>query len=203
MDLEALHNLEYGLFVISVRLGERDNGCIINTAAQVASSPTRLAVTINKQNLTHDVLLHTGSFNVSILSRTADFETFKRFGFQSGRDADKFAGLGGIKRGANGIAYLTEGTNAYLGGKVVSTVDLGSHTMFIAEVTEGAILADEPSMTYSYYHANVKPQPEDKPDTVGGFRCKICGYIYEGDELPADFVCPLCKHGAEDFEKIG
>lgn len=202
MDSKALYNIEYGLFVVSARSGDKDNGCIVNTVAQVTSSPARISVTINKQNFTHDMILSTGCFNVSIISQAADFELFKRFGFQSGSDADKFAGLSGIKRGENGILYLTEKVNAYICAKVISTVDLGTHTMFIADVTECGTLGAEPSMTYSHYHANVKPKPEEKSSESGGFRCKICGYIYEGDELPADFVCPICKHGADDFEKI-
>ncbi len=202
MDLKALNKIEYGLFVLTVRLGNRDNGCIVNTVTQVTTSPARIAVTVNKQNLTHDVLLHTGSFNVSVIAQSADFALFQRFGFQSGRDADKFAGLTGLRRSANGIAYVTEGVDAYLSAKVISTVDLGSHTMFIADVSECGVLSDEPSMTYSYYHANIKPKPEEYAPASGGFRCKICGYIYEGDVLPDDFVCPICKHGAADFEKI-
>lgn len=202
MDLQVLHNIEYGLFVVSAYSEGKDNGCIVNTVAQVTSSPSRISVTINKQNMTHDMILKTGCFNVSVLSQAANFELFKRFGFQSGRDADKFEGLDGVKRGDNGVLYLTEMVNGYIGGKVISTVDLGTHTLFIAEVTECEVLGSTASMTYSYYHANVKPQPEEKPTSSGSFRCKICGYVYEGDELPADFVCPLCKHGAEDFERI-
>ena len=202
MDTNALNRITYGLFVLTVRLGEKDNGCIVNTVTQVTSSPTRIAVTVNKQNLTHDVLLHTGLFNVSMISEDAPFALFKRFGFQSGRDADKFEGLDGVKRGGNGIAYLSQGVNAFLGAKVSSTVDLGTHTLFIADVTDGAVLSDTPSMTYAYYHANVKPQPA--PAAVKkGFRCKICGYVYEGAFLPDDYICPLCKHGAADFEPIG
>ena len=202
MDSNALYNIEYGLFVVSARSDNKDNGCIVNTVVQVTSSPARISVTINKQNFTHDMILNTGCFNVSVISQTADFEFFKRFGFQSGRDADKFAGLSGTKRGGNGVIYLTENVNAYISAKVISTVDLGTHTMFIANVTECATLSSDPSMTYSHYHANVKPKHEEKSSASGGFRCKICGYIYEGDELPADFVCPICKHGADDVEKI-
>ena len=187
MDSNALYNIEYGLFVVSARSDNKDNGCIVNTVVQVTSSPARISVTINKQNFTHDMILNTGCFNVSVISQTADFEFFKRFGFQSGRD---------------GVIYLTENVNAYISAKVISTVDLGTHTMFIANVTECATLSSDPSMTYSHYHANVKPKHEEKSSASGGFRCKICGYIYEGDELPADFVCPICKHGADDFEKI-
>ncbi len=201
MDLNALNHISYGLYVLSVRLGDKDNGCIVNTVTQVTSSPTRIAVTVNKQNLTHDVLLHTGSFNVSVISESAKFALFKRFGFQSGRDADKFDGLSGMRRAANQIAYITEGISAYLSAKVISSVDLGTHTLFIAEVTECEVLSEDAPMTYAYYHANVKPKPEASP-AAKGFRCKICGYIYEGDELPPDFICPWCKHGVEDFEKI-
>ncbi|MBQ1412002.1 MAG: flavin reductase [Clostridia bacterium] len=201
MDLNALNRISYGLYVLSVRLGDKDNGCIVNTVTQVTSSPTRIAVTVNKQNLTHDVLLHTGSFNVSVISESAKFALFKRFGFQSGRDADKFDGLSGARRAANQIAYITEGICAYLSAKVISSVDLGTHTLFIAEVTECEVLSEDAPMTYAYYHANVKPKPEESP-AAKGFRCKICGYIYEGEELPPDFICPWCKHGVEDFEKI-
>ena len=201
MDLNALNHISYGLYVLSVRLGDKDNGCIVNTVTQVTSSPTRIAVTVNKQNLTHDVLLHTGSFNVSVISESAKFALFKRFGFQSGRDADKFDGLSGMRRAANQIAYITEGISAYLSAKVISSVDLGTHTLFIAEVTECEVLSEDAPMTYAYYHANVKPKPEESP-AAKGFRCKICGYIYEGEELPPDFICPWCKHGVEDFEKI-
>ena len=201
MDLNALNRISYGLYVLSVRLGDKDNGCIVNTVTQVTSSPTRIAVTVNKQNLTHDVLLHTGSFNVSVISESAKFALFKRFGFQSGRDADKFDGLSGARRAANQIAYITEGICAYLSAKVISSVDLGTHTLFIAEVTECEVLSEDAPMTYAYYHANVKPKPEESP-AAKGFRCKICGSIYEGEELPPDFICPWCKHGVEDFEKI-
>lgn len=200
MNLKALHHIEYGLFVLSANANGKDNACIVNTVAQVTSSPARIAVTVNKQNFTHDMILASGSFNVSVLDESAPFEVFERFGFQSGRDTDKLAGFDGVQRTENGVMRLTQYANAYVSGKVISTVDLGTHTMFIAEITDADVLSDKPSMTYSYYHANVKPKPEAKKG--GGFRCKICGYIYEGDELPPDFVCPLCKHGAEDFEKI-
>lgn len=202
MNLKALNNIEYGMFVVSACLNGKDNGCIVNTAVQVTSSPARISVTINKQNFTHDMILETGCFNVSVINQYADFELFKRFGFQSGKDTDKFAAFSGTKRSGNGILYLTENVNSYIGAKMISTVDLGTHTMFIADVNDCEVLDSAPSMTYSYYYANVKPKPEEKASTSGGFRCKICGYIYEGDELPADFVCPICKHGAEDFEKI-
>ena len=200
MNTKALYQIEYGLFVLTAQLGDKDNGCIVNTVAQVASSPTRISVAVSKQNLTHDMILESGCFNVSVIDQRASFDLFERFGFQSGRCADKLAGLDGVQRSVNGVVYLTQNVNAYLSAKVVSTVDLGSHTLFIAEVTDGDVLSETASMTYSYYHSNVKPQPQESSD--GGWRCKICGYVYEGDTLPADFVCPLCKHGAEDFEKI-
>jgi rubredoxin len=158
---------------------------------------------VNKGNYTHDMILSTGAFTVSILSEEASFDLFKHFGFQSGRDVNKFADFTDCKRGANGILYVTAGTNGYLSGKVISTSDLGSHTLFIADVTDGEVLSKAPSATYAYYHAHIKPRPVGTaPSGKTIWRCVICGYEYEGEELPADFVCPLCKHGPEDFEKI-
>jgi flavin reductase (DIM6/NTAB) family NADH-FMN oxidoreductase RutF len=203
MDMTTMHKLSYGLFVLTAREGEKDNGCIINTATQVASEPNRIAIAVNKGNYTHDMILRTGAFTVSILSEEASFDLFKHFGFQSGRDVNKFADFTDCKRGANGILYVTAGTNGYLSGKVISTSDLGSHTLFVADVTDGEVLSKAPSATYAYYHARIKPQPVGTaPSGKTIWRCVICGYEYEGDELPADFVCPLCKHGPEDFEKI-
>ena len=201
MNNNAMFSISYGLYILTAREGEKDNGCVINTLLQVTSSPNRISITVNKQNYTHDMILRTGRFNVSMLSNEAPFEVFRHYGFQSGRDADKIVGQ--PPRAANGIAYLMGVTNAYLSGQVVQTIDLGTHTQFIADVTDGEVLSGEPSMTYAYYHANVKPKPQPQPEVKTGWRCKICGYIYEGDPLPADFVCPICKHGAVDFEKIG
>lgn len=200
MDTNALQKIQYGLFVLSASDGGKDNACIVNTVLQVTSSPMCIAVTVNKQNLTHDMIAATNKFNVSIIDVTAPFDIFKRFGFQSGRDADKFAGFDGATRTGNGLMRLNDYACAFISGWVISSVDLGTHTTFIARVADCEVLSDQEAMTYSYYHANVKP----KPDTGAkkGFRCKICGYIYEGEELPPDFVCPLCKHGAEDFERI-
>ena len=200
MDTNALQKIQYGLFVLSASDGGKDNACIVNTVLQVTSSPMCIAVTVNKQNLTHDMIAATNKFNVSIIDVTAPFDIFKRFGFQSGRDADKFAGFDGATRTGNGLMRLNDHACAFISGWVISSVDLGTHTTFIARVADCEVLSDQEAMTYSYYHANVKP----KPDTGAkkGFRCKICGYIYEGEELPPDFVCPLCKHGAEDFERI-
>lgn len=202
MNKKAMYNLTYGLFVLTTKLGERSQGCIINTAMQVTTSPNRITITVNKQNLTHSVLMHTKTFNISVLSEEANFEIFKHFGFQSGRDVDKLADYPYAKDAPNGMPYITKGTNAYISGKVIDTLDLGTHTMFIADVTDGEVLSDVPSATYAYYQSNIKPKPEKNESTKKGYRCKVCGYIYEGDELPEDFICPICKHGADDFEKI-
>ena len=185
MDPKSMFKLTYGLFVVTAKEGTKDNGCITNTAAQVTSDPNRISLAVNKTNYTHDMILHTGEFNVSILSEKAVFDTFKHFGFQSGRDVDKFADYKAAKRAGNGIYYITEGTNAYLSAKVVQTLDLGTHTMFIADVTDGEI---KPA-----------PQPAKTEKTV--WVCQICGYVYEGEQIPADFICPWCKHGAADFVK--
>lgn len=201
MNTKAIQNISYGLYVLSAKQGEKDNACIINTLSQLTSSPLRVSITVNKQNYTHDMILATGEFSVSMLTTGVPFDYFKRFGFQSGRDVDKFDGFEACARGENGILHITENVNAYVSGKVVSTLDLGSHTLFVADVTEAEVLGEAPSLTYAYYHSNVKPKPA-KTSAKVGWRCKICGYIYEGETLPADFVCPLCKHGPEDFEKI-
>lgn len=200
MNNAAMFQLTYGLFVLTAKDGEKDNGCIINTVQQVTSTPNRISIAVNKNNYTHDMIIKTGEFNVSILSEEVPFDIFKHFGFQSGRDTDKFTEFDACDRSENGIAYLNKYANAFLSGKVVQTVDLGSHTLFIADVTDGEVLSSVPSVTYAYYHKNIKPQPQ--ATKAKGWRCKICGYIYEGEELPADFICPICKHGAADFERI-
>ena len=201
MNDKVKHNLSYGLFVLTAKDGEKDNGCIINTVTQVASEPNRISISVNKKNYTHDMILKTGEFNVSILSEKAKFDTFKHFGFQSGRDTDKMAGIA-ISRSANGLVYLNTGeTNAYISGKVIQSIDVGSHTLFIADVTDGEVLDNTPSATYAYYFSNIKPKPEPAPKKKGWI-CTICGYIYEGEELPPDFICPICKHPASDFVKL-
>ncbi len=203
MDTKAMFNLTYGLFVLTACHGGKDSGCIINTAGQVTSEPNRISITVNKGNFTHDLVKASGKFNISILSEDAKFATFQRFGFQSGRTVEKFDGYSACARSANGLYYVTEGTNAYLSATVEQAIDLDTHTMFIARVDDMAVLSATPSATYSYYHANIKPKPQKAP--VSGktvWRCTICGYIYEGEELPADFVCPICKHPASDFEKV-
>ena len=196
----TMFKLTYGLFVLSAKDGEKDNGCIVNTVQQVTDSPNRIAVTVNKSNYTHDMIQKTGKFNVSILSEDASFDLFQHFGFQSGRDVDKLKDWKDYERAENQIIYVTKGCNGYLCAKVMDTMDLGTHTFFLAEVEDGDILNNIESVTYSYYHKNIKPQPKETKKT--GWRCKICGYVYEGEELPSDFICPLCKHGAADFEKI-
>ena len=207
MNSKAIYKLTYGLFVLSGVNKGKHNGCIINTAAQVTSSPNRISIAVNKANLTHDIVMESGVFNVSVISEDANFRLFERFGFQSGRDVDKFEGMVGFAEAANGVYYVTKGTNAYISAKVESTVDLGTHTMFIAEVTDMEVLSEVPSATYNYYQENIKPKPQAKPvsekekgKTV--WRCTVCGYEYDGEEIPADFICPLCKHPVSDFEKI-
>jgi flavin reductase (DIM6/NTAB) family NADH-FMN oxidoreductase RutF len=201
MNDQVMHKLSYGLFVLTAKDGEKDNGCIINTVTQVASEPNRISISVNKKNYTHDMILKTGEFNVSILSEKAKFDTFRHFGFQSGRDVDKMAGIQ-ISRSANGLVYLNDGeTNAYISARVIQSIDVGSHTLFIADVTDGEVLADTPSATYAFYFSNIKPKPAPAPKKTGWI-CTICGYIYEGEVLPPDFICPICKHPASDFRKL-
>ena len=204
MDPKAMFKLSYGLFVLTAREGDKDNGCITNTAIQVTSEPNRISIAVNKANYTHDMVMHTRKFNVSILSQEASFDTFKHFGFQSGRNVDKFADFNACKRAENGIYIITEGTNAYISAEVEQTIDLGTHTLFIAKVTDLDVLSSVSSATYEYYQNNIKPKPQAPAAPTGKtvWRCTVCGYIYEGDPIPADFICPLCKHPASDFEKI-
>lgn len=204
MDKKSVYKLSYGLFVLTASEGDKDNGCIVNTVIQLTSDPMQIAVTVNKGNLTHDMIKNTGKFNVSVIDNTAPFELFKHFGFQSGRESMKFGTPDSYKFAPkyadNGLLYVSAYANAFMSGKVVKEIDLGTHTMFVAQMTDGEVLSDKPSMTYEYYQANVKPRPEKKKT---GWVCKVCGYVYEGDVLPDDFVCPICRHGAADFEKIG
>lgn len=202
IDVKALFKISYGLFVLTAKDEKKDNGCIINTVMQITSSPNRITAVVNKNNYTHDMIIKTGEFNVSVLTTSAPFDVFKRFGFASGRDTDKFADDQNEIRSRNGLRYLREYSNAFMSGKVIETVDVGTHTIFIADVTEAEVLSDEPSVTYEYYFANIKPKPEQKQEKKKGYVCRICGYVYEGEELPEDFVCPWCKHGAEDFEPL-
>ena len=198
-DLTALFRLGYGLYVVTSRDGEKDNGLIVNTVTQLTDNPNRVAVNINKANYSHDMIKKTGVMNVNCLSVEAPFKVFERFGFQSGREADKFEGWN-MLRADNGVAFLPKYINAFLALKVEQYVDLDTHGMFICTVTEARVMNDKETMTYTYYQKHVKP----KPQTEGkkGFVCVVCGYIYEGEELPDDYICPLCKHGVADFEPI-
>ena len=201
----AMHRLSYGLFVVTAKDGEKINGCITNTAIQVASDPDRIAVAVNKANYTHDMILKTGIFNISVISEEADFALFKHFGFQSGKNVDKFADFTDCKISENGLPYITKGTNAFFSITVQQTVDLGSHTLFIGTIDAMEVLSAASSATYTYYQENIKPKPEAVGKTSDGqtvWRCTICGYEYVGEELPDDFICPVCKHSASDFEKL-
>ena len=200
-----LFNIQYGLFVITTCDGGRDNGCISNTVEQVTSQPNRLSMALSKENYTTELIQRSGRFTVSIISEEADFELFKHFGFQSGHTVDKFADFTDCRRLSNGTLAITRGTNTYLSVDVEQTIDLGTHILFIGLVTEMETLSDAPSATYNYYQENIKPKPQAVGQTKEGktiWRCVICGYEYEGDELPEDFICPICKHPASDFEKV-
>ena len=199
-DLNALFNIGYGLYVVTSHDGTKDNGLIVNTVSQVTNTPNRVAVTINKQNYSHHVIKQTGVMNVNCLDTTAPFSVFETFGFQSGRTVDKFANLAPL-RSDNGLAFLPRYINSFMSLKVESYVDLGTHGMFICSVTEARVISDVETMSYTYYQNHVKPQPQTEGKK--GYVCKICGWVYEGDPLPEDIVCPLCKHGAADFEPIG
>ena len=199
-DLTALFNIGYGLYVVTSNDGKKDNGLIVNTVTQVTNTPNRIAVTINKQNYSHHVIKQTGVMNVNCLSVEAPFKVFENFGFQSGRNVDKFANCDNLLRSDNGLVFLPKYINSFMSLKVEDYVDLDTHGMFICSVTESRVLSDKETMTYTYYQKNVKPKPETEGKK--GYVCKVCGYVYEGDELPDDIVCPLCKHGAADFEPI-
>lgn len=201
MASNPLFNITYGLYILTAEENGKDNGCVINTLMQQTDTPKRISVTVNKQNYTHGMIKRTKKFNVSILTTETPFEVFRHFGFQSGADNEKFFKNPNETRSDNGVLYLTGCTNGYFSGAVVEEVDMGTHTMFIAEITQSEALSDAESLTYAYYHANIKPKPQPKEEKKG-WRCKICGYVYEGEELPEDYVCPVCKHGREDFEKI-
>ena len=199
-DLTALFRIGYGLYVVTSNDGKKDNGLIVNTVIQLTDTPNRVAVNINKANYSHHVIKQTGVLNVNCLSTEAPFSVFQQFGFQTGRSVDKFAGQT-VHRSDNGLVFLDKYINAFMSLKVEDYVDLGTHGMFICSVTEARVMSNQETMTYTYYQNNVKPKPETEGKK--GFVCKVCGYIYEGDELPADYICPLCKHGAADFEPIG
>lgn len=200
MDQKALYNIGYGLYVLTAKDGEKNNGCIVNTVMQVTSNPLVIAVGVNKQNYTHDMIVKTKEFNLSILTKDVPFSVFQHFGFQSGRTVDKLENCEDQAVGENGLAYLSRYTNAYLSCQVLEVMDFGSHSLFKAEVKDALTLNQEESVTYSYYQKLIKPKPSG--DKKSGWRCNICGYVYEGETLPSGYNCPICKHGASDFSKI-
>ena len=207
IDNKAIFNISYGLFVLVAQQGGKDNACIINVAQQVTSDPLQLMICVNKANLTHDMVLRTLKFNLCPLSEEATMKPFQHFGFQSGKTVDKFAECETELRTDNGLRYLPKYINSVISCVVTKSIDLGTHTMFIARVMEARVLSDSPSITYAYYQQHIKPTgtPASLPASDKGKKrwvCDVCGYVYEGDELPEDFVCPLCKHGASDFEPI-
>lgn len=197
MDNSAFYKLSYGLFVVTAHEDNKDNGCITNTVIQQTTTPNRISVTINKNNYTHDMIMRTGVFNVSVLSEDAKFDTFKHWGFQSGKNVDKTIGIT-FFRLENAVIYIVDGVNAVMCAKVEQTVDLGTHTLFIAEVTDAFVTEDDASATYTYYQKNIKPAPQQTKKK--GWICTVCGYIYEGETLPEDYICPICKHPASDFK---
>ena len=203
MDKKALYQLTYGVFLLSTKAGDKVNGCITNTCIQVANSPTRVAISVLNTNYTCDLIKESGIFALSLLDNTCTFQTIKHFGFQSGRDVDKLDGLT-LPTDVNGVPYLAWQTTAVISCKVLESTDLGSHTLFIAEVVDAKLINDNAPLTYADYQANVKPKPQEvkKEKKIVGWRCKICNYVYEGSELPADFTCPLCGHDKDDFEPI-
>jgi len=201
MDKNALFKIGYGLYVLTANEKGKDNGCIINTVMQVTSDPCQIGIAVNKMNYTNKMIQNTKKFNISVLSENTKFEIFKHFGFQSGANIDKFVNFADTKRSPNGVLYITKDTNAFMSAYVKQEIDLGSHTLFIGQLVASEILSDVPTVTYDFYQKNIKPKPQEE-SKKSGWRCKICGYVYEGEELPADFICPWCKHGIQDFEKI-
>lgn len=200
MNKDALFKLEYGLYLLTTSYDNIDNGCIINTVMQLTDTPVQLAISVNNTELTHDLIKDSAVFNISCLTTDTPFQLIKDFGFQSGRDVNKFADMSLGVRSKNNVFYVPRYSNAFLSCHVIRRVDLGTHTLFIAEVTDAEILSDKPTLTYDYYHKNIKPKPNDQG--TKGWRCKICNYVYEGNDIPEDFICPWCKHGISDFEPI-
>ena len=200
IEKEAMYKLTYGLFVLTTTDGEKQNGCIVNTVSMITDNPKRITVFVNKANYTEELLRKTGVFNVSVLTEKTPFDIFKQFGFASGKDTDKFANTAYPKT-ENGLYYIPEYANAVLSGKVIDAYDYGTHTLFVAEVTEGKVLSSDKSVSYEYYLSNIKPKPQAEKSNTEKWVCKICGYVHEG-ELPDDFICPWCKHPKEDFERI-
>lgn len=203
MDKKALYSLSYGVFMVGTKSGDKKNGCITNTCIQVANSPTRVGLSVIKTNYTCDLILESGIFTVSLLDKSVTFETIKHFGMQSGRNVDKLADMT-LPEDAYGVPYLGWQACAMLSCKVVESHDLGSHVFFIAEVLDAKVLSENEPLTYDYYQSTIKPKPAAKPEDkkIKGWRCKICGYVYEGEKIPADFLCPKCGHDVSDFEPI-
>ena len=197
MNTNAMFKIGYGLYILTAKENGFDNGCVINTVTQVTSTPNRITVTVNKANKTHDMILATNEFNVSILTTGAKFELFKAFGFRSGKDVDKFESFKDFARAENGLPYITKHTNAYISAKVTKSIDVGTHIMFIAEVTEEKVIAETQPLTYADYISKVKPATKVKK---GAWVCKVCGFAYMAENLPKDYICPICKHPATDFE---
>lgn len=202
IEEKAMYKISYGLYLLTSKdKNGRDNGSIINTAVMLTDTPKRITVNVNRETYTNEILKKNGVFNLSVLTESAPFELFKRFGYQSGKTTDKFEGLQSVASAENGLLYLTEHANAVISAKVIDGIDYGTHTLFVAEVTDAKVLSDAPSATYGYYFARVKPK--DKiPQGKKGYICKICGYIYEGEPLPEDFICPVCKYPASYFVKL-
>ena len=200
MDTGALFKIGYGLYVLTANEEGKDNGCIINTVMQVTSNPCQIAIAVNKLNYTNKMIQNTKKFNISVLTENSKFDIFKHFGFQTGANVNKFENFYDCKRALNGLYYVTQNTNAYMSAYVKQEIDLGTHTLYIAQLVGAEVLSDEPTVSYDYYQKNIKPKPQEQKKS--GWRCKICGYVYEGETLPPDYICPLCKHGVEDFEKI-
>jgi len=202
LDKKVLQKIQYGLYVVTAKDGDKDNGCITNTVMQITGKPQRISIAVSNANYTHDMIKKTGVFNVSILATDAPFKLFEHFGFQSGRDVDKFAEFTHAERSQNGLMRLNKYICGFLSAKVISEQVFETHTVFTAELTESQMVSDCEPVTYTYYHANIKPQKKPAETKKKGYVCKICGYVYEGDTLPSDFICPLCKHGADDFEPL-
>jgi flavin reductase (DIM6/NTAB) family NADH-FMN oxidoreductase RutF len=204
LDIPAFFKLTYGLFLLTTRDGDKDNGCVINTAVQLTDSPKRINIAVIKANYSDELIRKTGVFNVSVLTTDTPFSVFQRFGFQSGRTADKFAGVEAPPlRSANGLIYAPRYGNAFISCRVLESKDWGTHTLYTAEVTEAALLSNAPSLSYQYYADHIKPKPPATAARKKGWVCKVCGYIHEGDELPPDFICPICNHGVDVFERLG
>lgn len=204
MNDKAMLKFSYGLYILTSKQGDKNNGCIINTAMQASLKPNNICVCVDKSNYTHDLIIQTQKFNLSVISENADFDLIKHFGFQSGKNVDKFENFNCFDVSDNGIAYITKGTNAYISVKVNKVLNLGSHSMFVGEATDMDILNNDPSVTYQYYFDHIKPKDDhtENKNKKTVWKCRICGYEYLGEEIPKDYICPLCKHPASDFEKI-